>query len=56
MTEGKLVFSPLHTTNRGQYNCTGRISNVGTNVSGNDSEKINVTSKQSYSSVVHYAL
>ena len=56
VTERKLVFSPLHTTNRGQYNCIGRISNVATHVSGKDSEKINVISKQSSDSVVHHVL
>ena len=56
VTTGRLVFSPLRTSDRGQYTCIGRISNVGANVSGNDSMKINVTSKQSFSSVVHYTL
>ena len=53
VTTGRLVFSPLHTSDRGQYICTGTVSNVGTNISGNDSEKITVTSKQSSGSVVH---
>ena len=51
VTTGRLVFSPLHTSDRGEYTCTGRIFNVGTDVSGNDSEKITVISKQSSGSV-----
>ena len=45
MAMGWLMFSPLLTSNRGQYNCTGGISNVGTNVSNVSSVKINITSK-----------
>ena len=47
VTRGRLVFSPLHTTDRGQYTCTGRISvdTVGVDVSSSDSIHINVTSK-----------
>ena len=47
VTRGRLVFSPLHTSNRGQYTCTGRISvdSVGVAVSSSDSIHINITSK-----------
>ena len=47
VTTGRLVFSPLHTYDSGQYTCTGRISTneVGNDVSRNGSVKINVTSK-----------
>ena len=45
MAMGWLMFSPLLTSNRGQYNCTGGISNVGTNVSNVSSVKLNITSK-----------
>ena len=45
MAMGWLMFSPLLTSDRGQYNCTGGISNVGTNVSNVSSVKINITSK-----------
>ena len=43
----RLVFSPLHTSDRGQYSCTGRISvdSVGVDVSSSDSMEINVASK-----------
>ena len=46
---GRLVFSPLHTSDRGEYSCTGRISvdSVGVDVSRSDSMEINVTSKMS---------
>ena len=46
---GRLVFSPLHTSDRGEYGCTGKISvnSVGVNVSDSDSTEINVTSKMS---------
>ena len=44
---GRLVFSPLHTSDRGEYSCTGRISvdSVGVDVSDSDSMDVNVTSK-----------
>ena len=44
---GKLVFSPLLTSDRGQYTCTGRISipDVEVDVSGNDSTYITVSSE-----------
>ena len=44
---GRLVFSPLHTSDSGQYGCTGRISvdSVGVDVSSSDSVEINVASK-----------
>ena len=47
VTIGRLVFSPLHTSDRGQYTCTGRISvdSVGVDVSNSDNMRINVTSK-----------
>ena len=47
VTRGRLVFSSLHTSDRGQYTCTGRISvvSVGVAVSSSDSIHINVTSK-----------
>ena len=47
VTRDRLVFSPLHTSDRGQYTCTGRISvvSVGVAVSSSDSIHINVTSK-----------
>ena len=46
---GRLEFSPLRTSDSGEYTCVGQISNVGANVSSNDSEKISVTSKYSFS-------
>ena len=47
VTRSRLVFSPLHTPDRGQYTCTGRISvdSVGVDVSSSDSIPIDVTSK-----------
>ena len=47
MAVGRLVFSPLHTSDRGEYSCTGRISvdSVGVDVSDSDSMEINITSK-----------
>ena len=44
---GRLVFSPLHTSDRGEYSCTGRISvdSVGVDVSSSDSMEVNVASK-----------
>ena len=47
VTRSRLVFSPLHTSDRGQYTCTGGISvdSVGVNVSSSDSVHVNVTSK-----------
>ena len=47
VTRDRLVFSPQHTSDRGQYTCTGRISvdSVGVAVSSSDSIHINVTSK-----------
>ena len=44
-TGSRLEFSPLRTSDSGEYACVGSIFNMGTNVSGNDSEKITVTSK-----------
>ena len=46
---GRLVFSPLHTSDRGEYSCTGKISvnSVGVDVNGSDSTEITVTSKMS---------
>ena len=48
VTTGRLIFSPLSTSDGGQYTCTGRISvpDVEVDVSGNDSVDVNVTSKQ----------
>ena len=45
-TTGRLVFSPLHTSDRGEYSCTGRISvdNVGVNVSDTQRMEISITS------------
>ena len=47
VTTGILMFSPLYTSDRGQYTCTGRISatNVGVDVSNDSSVNITVTSK-----------
>ena len=47
MTTGRLVFSPLHTSDRGQYTCTGRIraDSVDVDVSNSSSMTIDVTSK-----------
>ena len=47
ITTGRLVFSPLHTSDRGQYTCTGRIRAdiVEVDVSNNSSMTIDVTSK-----------
>ena len=44
---GRLVFSPLYTSDRGEYSCTGRISvdNVGVDVSNDSNIHLNVTSK-----------
>ena len=44
---GRLVFSPLFTSDRGQYTCTGRISvpDVVVDVNGSDSTDITVSSK-----------
>ena len=47
VTIGRLVFSPLHTSDRGQYTCTSRISvtSVGVEVSNTSSVDITVSSK-----------
>ena len=47
VTTGRLVFSPLHTSDRGQYTCTSRISvtSVGVDVSNTSSVDITVSSK-----------
>ena len=47
VTTGILMFSPLHTSDRGQYTCTGRISatSVGVDVSNDSNVDINVISK-----------
>ena len=47
MTTGRLLFSPLYTSDRGQYTCTGRIraDSVEVDVSSSSSMIINVTSK-----------
>lgn len=47
VTTGRLVFSQLHTSDRGQYTCGGRIlaTSVGVDVIGNDSMNIIITSK-----------
>ena len=47
VTRGRLVFSPFHTSDRGQYTCTGRITadSVGVDVSDTSSITINVTSE-----------
>ena len=49
ITTGRLVFSPLHTSDRGQYTCTGRIraDSVEVNLSNSSSLIIDVTSKYS---------
>ena len=46
VTTGSLQFSPLRTSDRGQYTCTGRVaaSSVEVNVSNSDSIVVNVTS------------
>ena len=43
---GRLVFSPLHTSDRGEYSCTGRISvdKVGVDVSDTQRMEISITS------------
>ena len=47
VTTGRLVFSTLHTSDRGQYTCTSGISvtSVGVDVSNNSSVDITVSSK-----------
>ena len=47
VTTGRLVFSPLLTSDCGQYSCTGRISvsSVEVDVSDNDSMNVNVSSE-----------
>ena len=47
VTSGTLIFSPLHTSDRGQYTCTGRISvtSVDIDVSSTSSVDITVSSK-----------
>ena len=47
VTRGRLMFSPLHTSDRGQYSCTGRIAadSVGVDVSDTSSVEITVTSE-----------
>ena len=47
VTTGILMFSLLHTSDRGQYTCTGKISatSVGVDVSDDSSVNITVTSK-----------
>ena len=47
VTRGRLVFSPLHTSDRGQHSCTGRIvaDSVGVDVSDTSTVEINVISK-----------
>ena len=47
VTTGILMFSPLYTSDGGQYTCTGRISatSVGVDVSDDSSVDITVTSK-----------
>ena len=47
MSTGRLVFSPLHTSDRGQYTCTGRIraDSVEVDVSNSSSMTIDITSK-----------
>ena len=47
VTIGRLVFSLLHTSDRGQYTCTSRISvtSVGVDVSNTSSVDITVSSK-----------
>ena len=47
VTSGTLIFFPLHTSDRGQYTCTGRIlvTDVGVDVSNITSVDITVSSK-----------
>ena len=47
VTIGRLVFSPLYTSDRGQYTCTSRISvtSVGVEVSNTSSVDITVSCK-----------
>ena len=57
VTTGSLQFSPLRTSDRGQYTCTGRVaaSTVEVDVSNSDSIVVNVTSTFSpvLCSVIH---
>ena len=50
VTTGAHQFSPLMTSDGGQYTCTGRVSDetVGVNVSSNTSIQVIVTSKLTY--------
>jgi len=47
VTTGRLQFFPLHTSDRGNYTCTGRISatSVGVDVSSSDTMSVNVISR-----------
>ena len=47
VTRGSLIFSPLTTSDGGQYTCTGRISaaTVGVDVHSNSVTQVNVASK-----------
>ena len=47
VTRGSLIFSPLSTSDGGQYTCTGRISaaTVSVDVHSNSSILVNVTSE-----------
>ena len=57
ITTGSLQFSPLRTSDRGQYTCTGRVaaSSVEVDISNSDSIVVNVTSTFSpvLCSVIH---
>ena len=56
VTRGRLVFSPLHTSDRGEYTCTGRIAadSVGVDVSDTSSININVTGELCPSLLVYF--
>ena len=56
-TTGELNFSPLNTSDRGDYICTGRIrvDSVMVNVSSNSSLDINVTSESLFYIIIIYA-
>ena len=47
VTTGRLQFSPLRISDRGQYTCTGRIAatSVGVDISSSDSTTVTVTSE-----------
>ena len=44
ITTGRLQFSPLHTSNGGQYTCTSRVTTGSVNVNNSASSAVNVAS------------